>query len=196
MKEYLEAEGIKSKVIEEVMQAFCLDKEASRQCLDFIGSHKEILSDDEFFQYSKLEEYEINGVAEFVSEEGEYYISIKKSTIFIASLYLMNTVPYFNSIKEIGTFFGMYNLKGSYSKLNTYEGYLCMMLELARNRRNGADKNLLKKYKGECCNNQLDCKYKENGMCNCSKEMVETICEELCKQGIVKKKGSRYFYIL
>lgn len=196
MKEYLEAEGTKSKVTEAIMRAFCLDKEASQQCLDFIRSHQEILSDEEFFQYSKLEQNELNWVSEFVSEEGEYYISVKKSTIFLASLYLRNTVPYFNMIKDIGGFFGIYNLKGSYLKLNTCEGYLCIMLELARNRRHGADKNLLKKFKGECCNNHLDCKYKGNGMCNCSKETAEIICEELWKQGIVKKKGGKYFYIL
>lgn len=196
MKEYMEAEGTKSKVTDAIMQAFCLDKEASEQCLDFIRNHQEILSDEEFFQYSKLEEYEIEGVSEFVSEEGEYYISIKKSTIFLASLFLLKTIPYFNTIKDIFSFFGIFNLKGSYVKINTYDGYLCIMLEIARNRKRGVDKNLLKRFKGECCNNQLDCKYNENGLCNCRKETVEEICEDLREQEIVKKRGDRYFYIL
>lgn len=196
MNEYVEAEGTKSAVEEAMMQAFCLDKETSAQCLDFIRNHLEILSDEEIFQYSKLEEYEIDGLSEFVSEEGEYYISIKKSTIFLVSLFLDNTVPGFSELKDVGTFFGLFSLKGSYAKLDTYEGYLCIMMELARNRRRGADKNLIKKFKGECCNNHLDCKYKENGMCKCGEERVEAICEELWKQGVVKKRGGRYFYVL
>ena len=196
MEEYIEAEGTKYKVVEAIMRTYSLDRTTSEECLDFIKNNQEILSEEEFFQYSKLDEYEIDGVSEFVSEEGKYYISIKKSTFFLASLCLRSKIPYFNMIKDISGFLGMYNLKGSYMKLDTYEGYLCIMLELARNRRNGAEKNLLKGFKGECCNNQLDCKYNEDGLCNCSEKIVEGICEDLVQQGVVKKRRGRYFYVL
>lgn len=196
MEEYMEAEGTKAQVIEAVMQTFSLDRDASKGCLDFIRDHQKILSDEEFFQFSKLEEYEMAGVSEFVSEEGEYYISIKKSTVFLAALYLRNKIPFFKNMKDIAGFFGIGNLKGAYLKLDTFQGYMCIMLELAKNRRCGADKSLLKKFKGECCNNQLECKYQVHGQCSCNTEIVEGICEDLWKQGVVDKKGRKYFYIL
>ena len=195
MKEYMEAEGTRQVVTEAIMQAFGLGQEASKECLAFITNNQEILSEEEFIQYSKLEEYEIEGISEFVSEEGRYYISVKKSTIFLASLYLREMFPYFDMINDIGTFFGFYNLKGSFAKLDSKEGYLCILMELARNRRQGADQNLLKRFKGECCNNQLNCKYNQNGLCGCSKQIVGDICEDLAKRGVVKKRGSKYFYI-
>lgn len=194
MREYVDAEGTREAVTEAMMQTFSLDREASEQCLDFIQNHTELLSEDEFFQYSRLEEYEISGVSEFVSEEGEYYISIKKGTIFLLGLYFRNKIPFFRDMKDLAAFFGIGNLKGSYAKLDAREGHLCVMLELARNRRQGIDKNLFRKWKGECCNNQLDCKYKEAGRCRCGVEDVNEICEQLWKSGIVEKKGSRYYY--
>ena len=185
MEEYIEAEGTKTKVIEEIIQTVFLDggynnameqcREVSKQCLDFIRNNQEILSDDEFFQYSTLEEYVSMGVSEFVSEEGKYYISIKKSTFFLVILYLKKEIPYINVVEDMFKTFGMYELKGVYTKLDPYEGYLCIMLELARNRRHGADKKLLNRFNGECCNNHIDCKYNENGLCKCNEEIVAKI---------------------
>lgn len=195
MKEYMEAEGTKLMVTEALRQAFDLDEEASEQCLAFIKGHQEILSEEEFFQYNKLEEYEVDGLSEFISEEGGYYISIKKSTIFLVCLYLQEKVPFLRTVEDMGEFFGLTPLKGAYVKLDASRGYLCIMLELARNRRRGADKSLLKKFKGECCNNQLKCRYNENGMCRCDKERVEEICEDLAEHAIIKKKGSKYYYV-
>ena len=196
MKEYVEAEGTKRVVTEAIMQAFGLEEETSNRCLTFIKSNQEILSDEEFFQYSNLEEYETDGVSEFISEEGKYYISIKKSTILLVSIFLRETVPYFGIIEDIGVFFGLFNLKGSFTQLDTNQDYLCILLELTRNRKHGADKNMLKKYKGECCNNQLKCKYNLNGMCSCGKENVEEICEYLAEQAVIKRRGRKYFYVM
>ena len=85
---YVESEGTRSKIIESIMQECGLDREYGEQCLSFIKKNQEILSGDEFFQYSRLEEHEVEGVSEFISEEGKYYISLKKSTIFLVVLYV------------------------------------------------------------------------------------------------------------
>jgi len=68
-EEYVDASGTKSSVTETIMLACSLEENTSRECLKFIKENTEILSDEEFFQYSKLEEYEIEGISEFISEE-------------------------------------------------------------------------------------------------------------------------------
>lgn len=196
VEEYVEASGTKSSVVEMIMLACSLEKEVSKKCLKFIKENTEILSDEEFFQYSKLEEYEIEGISEFISEEGEYYISIKKTTLFLVILFLKYKFPYLKIAADISVFFELFNFKGGYVKLDEKEGYLCILMELARRRKHGAKKDMLTKFKGECCNNHLQCLKNENGKCNCNESFVEKACEYFLSCGIVAKKGKRYFYIV
>lgn len=193
---YVESEGTRSTIIESIMQECGLDQEYGAQCLSFIKKNQEILSGDEFFQYSRLEEHEVQGVSEFVSEEGKYYISLKKSTIFLVVLYLECTIPSLKKLNKIPGFMGMPGIGKGYMKLDENQGYLCIMLELARNRKKGAGKDLLKKYNGECCNNHLHCGYNDNGLCRCGADRVENICEDFARNGVVKKRGRKYYYIL
>lgn len=196
MEEYVDIEGSRTKVVEGIMDACSLDKVTAELCLDFIKCNQEILSDKDFFQYCQSEEYEVNGISEFVSEGGSFYISLKKSTIFLAVLYVETKIPGFTIAKEMINFLGVSEVKRGFWKLDVQQGYLCIMLELARHRRCGVEKAMLNLFNGECCNNHLNCKYNENGSCNCDESTVEKICEELTKQRIIKKKGKKYFYVL
>lgn len=196
MDEYVEIEGSRDKIIEGIMEVCSLDKETAELSLNFIKDNQEILSSNEFFQYCQPEEYEVDGVSEFVSEGGAFYISLKKSTIFLAILYVTINIPDFEIAKAVADFGGVSVAKRGFFKLDAQQGYLCIMLELARHRRKGMGKTMLKSFHGECCNNHINCRYNENGLCNCNESIVEKICEELTQQGIIKKKGGKYFYIL
>lgn len=196
MEEYVDIEGSKAKVAEGIMEACSLDQETVELCLDFIKNNQEILSKEELFQHCQMEEYEAEGISELVSEQGAFYISLKKSTIFLAILYMGNKVPGFKMAKAAAEFLGISGPKGGFLKLDAKQGYLCIMLELARHRRHGAEKTVLRAFQGECCNNQLDCKYNENGLCNCNESIVEKICEELVSQAVVQKRGKKYYYVL
>lgn len=196
MDEYVEIEGSRDKIVEGIMEICSLDKETAELCLNFIKGNQKILSSNEFFQYCRPEEYEVDGVSEFVSERGSFYISLKKSTIFLMLLYATINVPGFEIAKTVADFWGVSEAKRGFFKLDAQQGYLCIMLEVARHRRNGAGKTMLKSFYGECCNNHINCKYNENGLCNCDESIVEKICEELTQQGIIKKKGKKYFYVL
>lgn len=90
----------------------------------------------------------------------------------------------------------LFNIKGGYIKLDEKQGYLCILMELARRRKHGAKKDMLTKFKGECCNNHLECVKNENGKCNCNESFVEKVCEYFLSCGIVAKKGKKYFYIV
>lgn len=196
MDEYIEFNGTKASVMEGIMEFCALGEKDSERCLDFLMHNQEILSIDEVYQYSNQEEYAVQGVCEFVTEDGGFYISIKKSTLFFVCLFLGIQIPETKILKEIAGFLGINSINKGVEKLDSRKGYSCIMLELARNRKRGAAKNLLAKFEGECCNNQLDCRYNENGNCTCSETTVEKICEEFVEHGFVKKKGAKYYYIL
>lgn len=196
MDEYVESDGSRDKIVEEIMAACSLDKETAELSLNFIKDNQEILSSDEFFQYCQPEEYEVDGVSEFVSERGSFYISLKKSTILLVILYISAQMPGVTIAEAIADFWGVSEVKKGFLKLDARQGYLCIMLELARHRRNGVGKTMLRPFQGECCNNHINCNYNENGLCNCDDSNVEKICEELMRQGIIKKKGKKYFYVL
>ncbi len=196
MENYIEAEGSRSQIIENMVENCLLSKELSGLCLDFIKNNQEILSKEEFFQYSRLEEHTTEGVSEFVSESGEFYICLKKTTLFLVCLYLGSKYPGLNMAKEIAIFAGAVQLENGFVSLDGKDGKLCIMLELARRRQRGAEKSFLTSFRGECCNNHILCRFNRNGLCNCKEEAVEKICEEFVTRGIVKKKGRKYFYIL
>ncbi len=66
--------------------------------------NQEILSIDEVYQYSNQEEYAVQGVCEFVTGDGGFYISIKKSTLFFVCLFLGIQIPETKILKEIAGF--------------------------------------------------------------------------------------------
>lgn len=196
MEEYFEKSGTRAEIIEEIMRKCRLDKEGSERCFDFLEDNPEIISGDELLQCNDTGEYTEDGVAGFVSKEMEMYVSVKKTTLFALALFLGFEVPIAGIAFDIAGFMGVYDVKGGFAKVKEDGGELCIMMELAKNRRRGADKNLLRRFKGECCNNHLACKFNHNGYCSCKEDKVEQICEKFEEMGMVRKRGSKYFYIM
>lgn len=192
MNTYIEKEGNRNRVIEEIMQSCSLSVEDSKSCLDFLEHNCKILSDDELLQYCNTGESVIEGVSEFVSEDGQIYISVKKETIFLVALLLGLKIPVLGIGVEIAQSMGLCEIKNGFVKIKD-ETMRCLLLELARSRKQGIDSNVLAKYKGECCNNDLECKFKHDGLCNCSEKDVEQICDRFITMGIAEKKGRKFF---
>lgn len=193
MNGYIEKEGSRKKVIEEIMRSCSLSVEDSKRCLDFLEHNCKILSDDELLQYCNTGESVIEGVSEFVSEDGQIYISVKRETVFLAALLLGLTIPVLGAGLEIAKSMGLCEIKNGFVKIKD-ETMRCLLLELVRNRKQGIDRKVLAKYKGECCNNYLECKFKHDGSCHCSENDVEGICNNFITMGIAEKKGERFFY--
>lgn len=193
MNSYIEKEGNRKKVIEEIMQACSLSVEDSKGCLDFLEHNCQILSDDELLQYCNTGEHAIEGVSEFVSEDGQIYISVKRETIFLVALFLGLKIPALGIGMEIAKSFGLCEIKNGFVRIKD-ETMRCLLLELVRSGKQGIDRNVLAKYKGECCNNYLGCKYKHDGFCNCKEKDVEEICDGFIKMGLAEKKGGKFFY--
>lgn len=193
MNGYIEKEGSRKKIIEEIMQLYELSAEDSEICLEFLEHNFEILSSDELLQYCNNGEHVTEGVSEFVSEDGQIYFSVKRETIFLAALILGVKIPVLGIGLEIAKNLGLCEIKNGFIRIKD-DAMRCLLLELARSKKKGIDRNALAKYKGECCNNFLECRFKQDGSCNCSEKDVEEVCERLSEMGMAEKKGRKFYY--
>ena len=83
---------------------------------------------------------------------------------------------------------------GTILKICEYNGEKCIAKELLHQKKKRATKRILQGMKGECCNNQYECRYRQDGKCLCGEEETKEILERFAERGIVKKFGSYYQY--
>ena len=83
---------------------------------------------------------------------------------------------------------------GTILKICEYNGEKCIAKELLHQKKKRATKRILQGMKGECCNNQYECRYRQEGKCLCGEEETKEILERFAERGIVKKFGSYYQY--
>lgn len=82
-----------------------------------------------------------------------------------------------------------------FKTLDSNSGAVCLVREARTERKNGIDKNYLSKFHGECANNDIPCQFRHHvDKCGCGPAQVETVCEKLVEDGILGKKGDRYYY--
>ena len=186
MNNYIERSGSEREVMEELMSLYSLSEKDSMKCLYFLEQHSEILSDDELLQHCKVGEYNIDGMSEFVSEDGGLYLSVKKTTIFLAAMLLGLKVPAISVALEIAKYFGICEIDNGFIRIKEGE-QRCLMLELAMSGKHGIEKRELKKYRGECCNNHIECRFKSVGTCSCSEKNVEEICDKFVELGVAER---------
>lgn len=194
MDNYIEKSGTKREVIEELMSLYLVSEKDSMRCLEFLEQNCKILSDDELLQYCNVGEYAIDGVSEFVPEDGGVYLCVKKTTIFLVAILLGLKVPAIGVALEAAKYFGICEIDNGFIRIKEGE-QRCLLLELAMSRKFGIEKKVLKRYKGECCNNHFECKYRSDGMCSCNEKDVEEVCDKFVEIGVAKKAGKKYFYI-
>lgn len=188
--EYFKAQGNLSAISQKLN--IDLPEDILKQCIIFIDQHKEILLDDELFQCSISQE-SLYGHPAFITDNAEYYISLKLLSIYL-SLWLIGKITHIDLLTLAG--FTDITAGNLCAKLNEENGERCIMTELARKRKEGADHKLLKKYKGECCNNHLHCQYNHNGRCCCSNERISEILDSFADMKILNKKWKKYYYNL
>ena len=165
--------------------------------LDTIVDEYEVRSDIENVYTPRQAGGPVQG---FVMPEQQYYISIKQSTFLLLSVLAklilsekVGAVPAGVAAAYIHAQFPSENL-ALLRRLDGAGGEICILLEAAREKR-GIDQNLLRRFKGECANNHLPCRYRYNGdRCSCDRTRVAEICENLVKDRVLRKDVRRYYY--
>lgn len=134
-----------------------------------------------------------------ITSDTEYFIGIASSTWFACTLIAARMT---NPLIGAGMNFAERMTEIPYidaklfKHLKNAEGEGCIMLEAFESRRDGIDKNVLKKYKGECAHMNLGCRYLEKGTghCQCEPDGVEDIIDDLERWNLLKRKRKKYFY--
>lgn len=195
MDNYIELEGTKEQIINQLIEqppnidsANIVTKRDIGYFLDLVEQNRDLLSDDEIFE-KRIPDYD--GNSKFITPNAEYYISIKKITLAIIAEFTASiSMPISLILRILGV-----ETEGAYvKKLDSILGESCIMLEAARKKREGINKNLFKSNRGECVNVYLHCKYNIDDKCTCTSKDVENICESLEERKILLKKRNRYFY--
>ena len=136
---------------------------------------------------------------DFITPEKTYYISLKKSTLILLSVFsklvlshIMGDVTSDVIAEFIATQFPQEDL-ALIHRLDNASGEVCLLMEAAREK-NGIDKNCLARFRGECVNHHLACQFRRGDKCGCDRKQVTEICETLVKDRVLRKEGRRYYY--
>ena len=197
MEKYIELEGTKEQIINQLVEQNQnidgineVTKKDIGSFLDIVEQNRDLLSDDEIFE-KRLPDYD--GKTKFITTKAEYYVSIKKITLDIISLIAAFTTQI--PIQLILHMLGIDAEGALVAKLDSSLGESCIMLEAARKKERGINKNLFKANNGECVNSYLHCNYNVDGKCTCASSNVEDICERLEGKKVLIRKRNSYFYL-
>lgn len=210
MEEYIDFDGTKKKIADELREMLCDHTQTEDRIgpegwerfasgfIEILEKHYDTLSEEEDFEKNVPRSCVArNGL---VAADAEYYISIKRATciffLLVAARYLSKDIdPLISALISKYAAELTRDKEGIlFYRPEEISGESCIILEAAGHRKEGIDKNFFAQYKGECINNQLRCRYDEDGRCSCQSDRVEEICKKFVKEKILKKSGNRYFY--
>ena len=74
------------------------------------------------------------------------------------------------------------------------KGEKCIIKETLRTKDKTGNPDMLSKFKGECCNNNLNCKHRIDNKCYCTPDKIKEIFDNLVDCNMFKKEGDFYKY--
>jgi len=197
MDEYLVYEGTKEEIYCELAEDFKeagehpLTREECDRLIEFLQKNKNLLADEELFKCEKPER-NAAGASEFIMERMSYYIGIQKTTLYVLLFLIDKTC--LGTVSFLSKLLGFQYPEKTVLPVDEENGLKCIVMELARNRKKGADSRMFEKYKGECCNNQFQCKHRQGEKCVIKQEEIKETLDMLKTNNVVKNKGDRYYY--
>lgn len=185
IEEYIEQEGYKYEVAAALADTGLIMESDAEKLLEFMEDNLNVFSADETFERVCCDQYGKS----YTTSRYRYYINIKTITL-VALIYLLD-------YKITGGMLGFLSAAAGLKeqaivKIKEENGEKCILKELLCNKRRKGDKHILRKFKGECCNNHFNCFYRKEERCECGKERVTEILKSFEERNIVKKQGWLY----
>lgn len=153
---------------------------------------KSLLSEDESLELVMEFPEMPQGMLGMMISKTNLYVNIKVSTIVLIALVLdiEITKGVANAILTATGFNA-----NSIIKLNEKAGEKCVLLEIYRKQYHEAGIEIFDCICGkECVNNDLKCKYRDQGICTMSKKEVINILEEMVNKNVFSKREDVYKY--
>lgn len=213
MQRYFSKKGTVTDIAEDMVKVFPelgLSLETAEQCLEFIWTHQEILANEEVVG-NKIIQTEMDSES-IVIGKADVFIGVKAVTVLFACFMLKYELQRYISVDcgVIGAIFneiqdkhlseaqdyilGRIGLKGEIFRVfDEANAEKCIILELKQ--RKGGNKRLLRRYRGECPNNDFNCFYNHEGKCNCTENYIQEMLDYFEKNKILIKKGIKYYVV-
>lgn len=205
-KEY-ELNGTKNKIADQLAKEFNLSDEIRKSSefkeyvsyfIDILeNNYDTLISDDEDFLKDVPRNFSANyGI---VTPNANYFISINRFTYLLVLAIAKRFVSMQGLLASVAFGFVLDLVPKEdtelFRKLDQAMGESCVVLEAARNKAKGIGDDYYDRFKGECVNSNLMCRFNQESRCVCKQEIIHRICENLCDEHVLTKKNGRYFYI-
>ena len=183
--DYFKSEGSVQKICKDLASM------AEVSIFDFLKDNKEILEDDEsLVSYTKNPSFPPDVIG-FMTPQYNYYINIKITTIVIVASILDITL----TKGVISTILNMCGFSStSIVKLDERNGEKCIVKETLLSENKTGYPSILRRFAGECCNNDMNCRFKNGAFCSCTEQDIIIIYQRLAEKNLFKKLGDSFEY--
>lgn len=181
--------GKKEEVVAR-LQEVGIPMETAKELIAFLMKEKNILSNNEVCEIERNFETGNGNVLGFLLMDCNYYLNIKVGTAFLLSLLIDNKI----GLPVVSGGLTIRGMNRLIEKIDECSGMKCVLLELLRLPNKTAKEDILNDFNGECCNNHLECRFRNDGRCTCTTKDSKDILEQLADVGIVIKEGESYRY--
>ena len=187
---FLETTGSKSD-IELSFAKLGIDGANANAIIDYLQKNKELLGDDEYIKISTEFPSFPPGMMGLMIPTTNYYINIKITTIVVAAF--LADISFAHGVMSM--LLGLCGFSNTaFTELSEYLGEKCIVREtLARNPKVGSSK-ILASLNGECCNNDLSCKFRIENKCHCTEDDIIEIYEKLADRNMFSRTGNVFKY--
>lgn len=163
----------------------------AEQIITFLKHNGDLLCSDEKIE-SIMEMPESSpGMMSMVVMRKNLYVNLKVSTILIVALIF--DIHLTKGFAQLLT--AMLGISSrSVVTFSEENGEKCIIKETLRTKDKIGHPSILAKFKGECCNNNLNCKHRIDDKCYCTPDKVKEIFDNLEDCNMFKKEGDFYKY--
>lgn len=162
--------------------------------LEFLENNKNLLEEDEYVQIkiSNINIEQQRKYFAFLTTDAKYFLNIKKTTILIVLYFLSWRIDndIIKTVFDVGeTLVGLH--ANVCRKIKPNER--CLLLDILTNKkiRKTSSESFINENK-ECFENDIECPYRNDGICKRSKKDIDELLSNLKKDNIIYFKNNRY----
>lgn len=184
--------GSRNHIIETLCIECGFEEDDMIKILNFIEEEKNVLCEDEEY---KITYSGFNGNSNMLGlmiMDNSYYINIRVLTIFVISSLLDTKI----GCPITAGYLTARGMNRMIEKINSDSGMKCILLEILRSPNKTGTIDILKRFKRECCNNDLCCTFRSENKCKCEVKDIETLMDQMVDMGVLKKEANYYKYDL